>query len=179
MCDTVRMQPGRRSTSDPMFIRVSPLFVYLHSQYFHIWHFESPVVGFSPLFVYLNPQYFHIRHIWSAVVYRSASVSVRHCADATWWKIHHRPHVYKGFPFICLSTLPIFSYLTFWVARCEAFRLAENTQYYASIFIADPPKKHAQSMCIGIQTPCLSRVPLCIHILHSFQHHLYIFCRPL
>ena len=173
------MPPGETSTSDPMFIRVFPLFVYLHSQYFHIWHIESPVVGFSPLFVYLNPQYFHIRHIWSAVVNRSASVYVRHCADATWWKIHHRPHVYKGFPFICLSTLPIFPYLTFWVARCEAFRLAENTQYFASIFIADPPKNHAQSMCIGIQTPCLSRVPLCIYILHSFQHHLYIFCRPL
>ena len=34
----------------------------------------------------------------------------RPCVDATWWKIHLRPHVYKGFPFISLSTHPIFSY---------------------------------------------------------------------
>ena len=41
---TMRMQPGGRSTSNPMFIRVSPLLVYLHPQFFHIWHFYSPVV---------------------------------------------------------------------------------------------------------------------------------------
>ena len=149
------MQPGKKSTSGPMFIRIYPLLVFLHTQYFHIWHFESPVVRCSD------------------------SVYVRHCADATWWKIHLRPHVYKGFPFISLSTHPIFPYLTYVIARCKTFRLAENTQYFGFIFIADPPKNHAQSMCIGIQTPCLSRVPLCIYILHSFQHHLYIFCRPL
>ena len=126
------------------------LFVYLHSQYFHIWHIESPVVGFSPLFVYLNPQYFHIRHIWSAVVIRSASIYVRHCADATWWTIHHRPHVYKGFPYISLSTPSIFPYLTFLVARYKVFRLGicaalcgcKLTQ--TCNLVKDPP-----------QTPCL------------------------
>ena len=38
ICGTVRIQPGGRSTTDPMFIRVSPLFVYLNPQYFHIRH---------------------------------------------------------------------------------------------------------------------------------------------
>ena len=55
---------------------------------------------------------------------------MRHCANpssvkhATWWKIHLKPHVYKGFPFISLSTPPIFPYLTFLIARCKSFRLA-------------------------------------------------------
>ena len=192
MCGTVRMQPGERSTSDPMFIRVFPLFVYLHSQYFHIWHFESPVVkrsaslkipsimlpfssrthlknmhsqcastfrphvyqGFPYVYIYitqfpapfvhilspvinipsswsvpprilvlvsswnrpitmllyLHTQYSHIWHFESPVVRCSDSVYVRPCADATWWKIHLRPHAYKGFPFICLSKPPIFPY---------------------------------------------------------------------
>ena len=42
---------------------------------------------------------------------------------ATWWKIHLKPHVYKGFPFISLSTPPIFPYLTYLVARSKVFRL--------------------------------------------------------
>ena len=72
------------STTDPMFIRVSPLLVYLHPLYLNIRQFESPVLRCSD------------------------TVYVRHCRDATWWKIHLRPHVYKGFPFISLFTPPIF-----------------------------------------------------------------------
>ena len=94
MCGTVRlqvhsnMQPGKRSTSDARFIRISPLLLYLHTHFLHIWHIYSPDVK------------------------RSASLTLktRHCAvanfvkHATWWNIHLRPHVYKGFPFISLST---------------------------------------------------------------------------
>ena len=45
-----------------------------------------------------------------------------------YWKTTLRSHVYKGFPFINLSTTPIFAYyLTYLVARCKMFRLAEYT----------------------------------------------------
>ena len=40
-----------------------------------------------------------------------------------YWKTTLRSHVYKGFPFINLSTTPIFAYLTYLVARCKTFRL--------------------------------------------------------
>ena len=39
-----------------------------------------------------------------------------------YWKTTLRSHVYKGFPFINLSTTPIFAYLTYLVARCKTFR---------------------------------------------------------
>ena len=46
-----------------------------------------------------------------------------------YWKTTLRSHVYKGFPFINLSTTPIFAYLTYLVARCKTFRLAEYTNH--------------------------------------------------
>ena len=107
MCGTVRvhahsnMQPDERSTSDPMFIRVSPLLVYLNINFLHIWLILSPDVT------------------------RPVSLKIRHCAHANffklaiWTEIHLKPHVYKGFPFISLSKPPFFTCLTYVVARCE------------------------------------------------------------
>ena len=105
----LNMQADGRSTSNPMLIRVSPLLVFLHTQYSHIWH------------------------IWSPVVKDSASLRVRHCAVArslkhgSWWKIHLKTHVNQGFPFMNLSLTPIFPYLTYLVARCIIFRFAQRT----------------------------------------------------
>ena len=45
-----------------------------------------------------------------------------------YWKTTLRSHVYKGFPFINLSTTPIFVYLTYLVARCKTFRLVPFTR---------------------------------------------------
>ena len=161
MCDTVRMQPGRRSTSDPMFIRVSPLFVYLHSQYFHIWHFESPVVTCSD------------------------SVYVRHCGNATWWKIHLRPHVYKGSPLLVYlhtqySHIWHFTICTYLVARYKYSQLViGSAPYFGATFIAELPKSQALTKCIGILGPCLLGFPLYVYTIHSVHYHLYIFSRPL
>ena len=45
------------------------------------------------------------------------------------WKTTLKSHVYKGFPFIILFTTPIFAYLTYLIARCKTFRVAEYTNH--------------------------------------------------
>ena len=51
------MQPEGRCTSNPMFIRVSPLLVYLHP---HFWHILSPVAKSSASLNMLTPRFLAI-----------------------------------------------------------------------------------------------------------------------
>ena len=131
MCDTVRMQPGRRSTSDPMFIRVSPLFVYLHSQYFHTWHFESPVVKRSaslkiPSIMLPFSSRTHLKNMHSQ------------CASA------FRPHVYQGFPYVYIYYTVSSTICTYFVARYKYSLLVIGTApYFGSSFIVKPSNNHA------------------------------------
>ena len=167
MCGTVRMQPGERSTSDPMFIRVSPLFVYLHSQYFHIWHFESPVVKRSaslkiPSILLPFSSRTHLKTMHSQ------------CASA------FRPHVYQGFPYVYIYYTVSSTICTYLVARYKYSQLViGSAQYFGATFIAELPKSQALTKCIGILAPCLLGFPLYVYTIHSVHYHLYIFSRPL
>ena len=104
----------------------------------------------SPLLVYLHPQFLHIWHIWSPHVKCSASLNIPDCGHATWWKIHLNPHVYKNFSFISLSTPPFFAYLPYLVARCKTVRLVENTTPCGG-----NPSQTCNLMEYPPQTPCL------------------------
>ena len=139
----------------PCFSRVSLMYIYFTQCPPPFVHISSPVIN-VPTSSSVPPRILiplswrnHLKKMHFQRK-RSASLKIRHSADAsslkhaTWWNIHLRSHVYKGFPFISLSTHPIFPYLTFWVACCKVFRLGLCAALCGCNLVEDPP-----------QTPCL------------------------
>ena len=147
-----RAPPPRVSplTTDPRHSPLSTHTTTVNTRNHLVIQFRLDEHGGFPFISLSTPPFFHNWHILSPVAKHPASLNTRHCAHAsslkhaTWWKIHLKPHVYKGFPFISLSTTPIFAYLTHLVARCKTFRHAEYSGLCACNLVEDPP-----------QTPCL------------------------
>ena len=82
-----------------------------------------------------------------------------------YWKTTLRSHVYKGFPFINLSTSPIFAYLTYLVARCKTFRLAEYTNH---LVIKSASTKMGIKLLENIfKLPCYAGPPLSPFTTHT------------
>ena len=111
-----------------------------------------------------------------------------------YWKTTLSSHVYKGFPFINLSTTPIFAYLTYLVARCrhsasypshrytkKLCRQRENVrdgQLCVMLFTSGapppPPPHNTINHCVSRRNHCVGQF-LCNNLLeHNFQGpHVY------
>ena len=79
------MQPEGRCTSDPMFIRVSPLLVYLHPP---IWHILSPVAKSSASLNMLAPRFLAILPKRSNVAY-----VLKYIASIKWQLLNLKPRI--------------------------------------------------------------------------------------
>ena len=88
-----------------------------------------------------------------------------------YWKTTLKSHVYKGFPFINLSTTPIFAYyLTYLVARCKMFLVAEYTH---PMFIKGSPPPSTYTTTVKGSPPSPSTYTTTDIHIHCVFIHIY------